>query len=85
VATDLCRFRERMVNWRRGGIVTALRLIVADHDITMGSGEVAEFDTTVPHWFGAAGYEPVELLSLLGHAGERIHVRAEPRRRTAGA
>jgi len=62
-----------------------MRLIVADHDITMGRGEVAEFDTAVPHWFGAAGDEPVEILSLLGQAGERIHVRAAPRRRTPGA
>jgi transcriptional regulator with XRE-family HTH domain len=59
-----------------------MRLIVADHDITMGRGEVAEFDTAVPHWFGAAGDQPVELLSLLGQSGERIHVRAAPRRRT---
>lgn len=58
-----------------------LRLIVADHDITMGPGEVAEFDTAVPHWFGAAGDEPVEVLSLLGEAGERMHLRAAPRRR----
>ena len=58
-----------------------LRLIVADHDITMGRGEVAEFDTAVPHWFGAAGDAPVEVLSLLGAAGERMHVRAAPRRR----
>jgi quercetin dioxygenase-like cupin family protein len=58
-----------------------MRLVVADHDITMGPGEVAEFDTAVPHWFGAAGDEPVELLSLLGASGERIHVRAAPRRR----
>jgi transcriptional regulator with XRE-family HTH domain len=62
-----------------------MRLIVADHDITMGPGEVAEFDTAGPHGFGAAGDEPVELLSLLGQAGERIHVRAAPRRRTPGA
>lgn len=61
-----------------------MRLIVADHDITMGQGEVAEFDTAVPHWFGAAGNEPVEVLSLLGQAGERIHVRAAPRRRVPG-
>src|SRR5687767_4386108 len=52
-----------------------MRLIVADHDITMGRGEVAEFDTAAPHWFGAAGARPVELLSLLGQAGERIHIR----------
>lgn len=56
-----------------------MRLIVAEHDITMGSGEVAEFDTRLPHWFGAAGDQPVEILSLLGRHGERIHVRAAPR------
>ena len=51
--------------------------------LAVGPGEVAEFDTAVPHWFGAAGDEPVEILSLLGAAGERIHVRAAPRRRSA--
>jgi transcriptional regulator with XRE-family HTH domain len=56
-----------------------VRLILADHDITMGPGEVAEFDTRLPHWFGPAGDEPVEILSLLGRQGERIHVRAAPR------
>ncbi|MCU1372347.1 MAG: family transcriptional regulator [Ilumatobacteraceae bacterium] len=61
-----------------------MRLIVADHDISMSRGEVAEFDTAVPHWFGAAGGQPVELLSLLGQSGERIHVRAAPHRRTPG-
>ena len=59
-----------------------LRLIVAEHDVTMGQGEVAEFDTAVPHWFGPAAAEPVELLSLLGRSGERMHLRAAPRRRT---
>lgn len=58
-----------------------LRLIIADHDITMGPGEVAEFDTQVPHWFGPAGDRPVEILSILGREGERIHVRAAPRRK----
>jgi quercetin dioxygenase-like cupin family protein len=57
-----------------------LRLIIADHDVTMGPGEVAEFDTQVPHWFGAAGSEPVEILSILSRQGERIHVRAVTRR-----
>ena len=56
-----------------------VRLILADHDITLGPGEVAEFDTRVPHWFGPAGEQPVEILSLLGRQGERIHVRAAPR------
>ena len=59
-----------------------VRLILADDDITLGPGEAAEFDTRVPHWFGPAGDEPVEVLSLLGHQGERIHLRAAPRRRT---
>lgn len=58
-----------------------VRLILGDHDITMGPGEVAEFDTHLPHWFGAAGDQPVEVLSLLGRQGERIHVRAAPRKR----
>jgi DNA-binding XRE family transcriptional regulator/quercetin dioxygenase-like cupin family protein len=58
-----------------------LRLILGDHDITMKADEVAEFDTQVPHWFGAAGERPVEVLSLLSRQGERIHVRAAPRRR----
>ena len=59
-----------------------LRLLLADHDLTMGPGEVAEFDTQVPHWFGTANDRPVEILSILGREGERIHVRASPRRRT---
>jgi transcriptional regulator with XRE-family HTH domain len=60
-----------------------LRLVLGDHDITMKPGEVAEFETSVPHWFGAAGDQPVELLSILGRQGERIHVRAESRRKRA--
>lgn len=60
-----------------------LRLLIADHDITMGPGEVAEFDTRVPHWFGTANSRPVEILSILGREGERIHVRAAPKRKSA--
>jgi transcriptional regulator with XRE-family HTH domain len=58
-----------------------LRLILGGHDLTMKPGEVAEFDTAVPHWFGAAGDRPVEILSLLSREGERAHVRASPPRR----
>jgi transcriptional regulator with XRE-family HTH domain len=57
-----------------------VRLILAGHDLTLGPGEVAEFDTRLPHWFGPADDQPVEILSLLGRQGERIHVRAAPRR-----
>jgi transcriptional regulator with XRE-family HTH domain len=56
-----------------------LRLVLDDHDITLGPGEIAEFDTRTPHWFGAAGDEPVEILSLLGGHGAHMHVRAAPR------
>jgi len=42
----------------------------------------AEFDTRLPHWFGPAGDQPVEILSLFGGQGERIHVRAAPRRKS---
>lgn len=54
------------------------RLILADHDITMAAGEAAEFDTRLPHWFGSADDQPVEILSLFGKQGERMHVRAKP-------
>ena len=59
-----------------------VRLIIGEHDITMGPGEVAEFDTRLPHWFGPAGDEPVEILSIHGSQGQRMHVRAAPRRKT---
>ena len=58
-----------------------LRLVLGDHDITMGPGEVAEFDTRMPHWFGPADEVPVEILSVHGTQGRRMHVRAAPRRR----
>lgn len=55
-----------------------MRLILGEHDVTMHPGEVAEFDTRVPHWFGATGDEAVEILSVHGSHGERMHVRAAP-------
>ena len=56
-----------------------VRLILAEHDVTLKAGEAAEFDTRVPHWFGSAGAGPAELISLFGSQGERIHVRARSR------
>ncbi len=56
-----------------------LRLILADHDLILGPGEAAEFDTRLPHWFGSTGNGPAEILSLFGRQGERMHVRAKPR------
>ncbi|MFE7574109.1 helix-turn-helix domain-containing protein, partial [Streptomyces sp. NPDC057521] len=55
-----------------------LRLVLGDHDLVLTAGEAAEFDTHTPHWWGAAGPDPVEFLSLFGPQGERMHVRAKP-------
>jgi transcriptional regulator with XRE-family HTH domain len=59
-----------------------LRLLLGELDIIMRPGEVAEFDTRTPHWFGSADQHPVELLVLFGPQGERLHVRARPRTTT---
>jgi len=56
-----------------------MRLVLGDHDLVLGPGEVAEFDTQVPHWFGSTGDQAAEVLSLFGRQGERMHVRAKPR------
>ncbi|MEU8758725.1 XRE family transcriptional regulator [Streptomyces sp. NPDC048659] len=58
----------------------SLRLVLGEHDVVLGAGEAAEFDTRVPHWFGPAGDRPVEFLSLYGPQGERMHVRARPKK-----
>ncbi|MGB3769722.1 MAG: helix-turn-helix domain-containing protein [Rhodococcus sp. (in: high G+C Gram-positive bacteria)] len=53
-----------------------LRLILGDRDLVLGAGEVAEFDTHLPHWFGSADRRPVEYLGIYGPQGERMHVTA---------
>ena len=57
-----------------------MRLVLGDRDLELGPGEVVEFDTQVPHWFGSTGTEPAEVLSLFGRQGERMHVRATTHR-----
>jgi transcriptional regulator with XRE-family HTH domain len=57
----------------------SLRLVLAQHDLVLGPGEAAEFDTRTPHWFGAADEDAVEFLSLFGKHGERAHLRARPK------
>ena len=52
-----------------------LRLVLGDKDWVLGTGEVAEFDTTVPHWFGSTGDEPAEILSIFARPGEQMNVR----------
>jgi len=56
-----------------------LRLVLGERDLILEPGEVAEFDTRTPHWFGATSSGPVEFLSLVGKQGERAHVRAVTR------
>jgi transcriptional regulator with XRE-family HTH domain len=56
-----------------------MRMLLGDHDVELNAGEVVEFDTHVPHWFGNPGPEPAEVLTLYGPQGERAHVRARPR------
>ncbi|MEW9529483.1 helix-turn-helix domain-containing protein [Microbispora sp. NPDC049125] len=51
-----------------------MRLVLGDLDRVLGPGEVATFDTTVPHWFGGTGAEPAEILSIFGRPGERMSV-----------
>jgi transcriptional regulator with XRE-family HTH domain len=58
-----------------------LRVMLADSDLVLTPGEAAEFDTRTPHWFGAAGREPVEVLTLFGKQGERVHLRPALRRK----
>ncbi len=55
-----------------------LRLVLGEHDLMLPAGEVVEFDTRTPHWFGIPGPGPVEFLSLFGREGQRMHVRARP-------
>ncbi|SDF38376.1 Cupin domain-containing protein [Lentzea fradiae] len=56
-----------------------LRLVLGGEDVVLNPGETAEFDTRTPHWFGPADDHPVEVLSILGHQGERAKVRAAAR------
>jgi len=61
-----------------------LRLVLGDKDFELRPGEAAEFDTHTPHWFASADGRPVELISLFGQQGERMHVRARPKPASPG-
>jgi transcriptional regulator with XRE-family HTH domain len=52
-----------------------VRFVLDDQDVVLGPGDVAAFDTTVPHWFGSTGDEPAEIISIFGRPGERMTVR----------
>ena len=49
-----------------------VRVVLGEHDWVLEPGEVAEFDTNVPHWFGSTGEAPAEMLSIFGRPGERM-------------
>ncbi|MGV1010387.1 MAG: helix-turn-helix domain-containing protein [Dermatophilaceae bacterium] len=52
--------------------------ILVKQDRVLAPGDVAEFDTRVPNWFGSTGDHPAEILSIFGRPGERMTVRASP-------
>lgn len=55
-----------------------LRLILGEREITLRPGEVAEFDTAEPHWFGPADTDAVEILHLFGPQGAHAVIRTGP-------
>ncbi|MDQ0604356.1 transcriptional regulator with XRE-family HTH domain [Streptomyces canus] len=55
-----------------------LRLILGEREFTVRPGEVAEFDTSEPHWFGPAEADAVEILHLFGPHGDQAVVRTGP-------
>ena len=58
-----------------------VRLVLGSGDWTLEAGDVAEFETQVPHWFGSTGAGPAEILSIFGRPGERMTVRTPPAQR----
>jgi len=58
-----------------------MRFVLGDQDMILGPGEVAAFDTKVPHWFGSTGAAPAEIISIFGRPGEHMTVRTTPQYR----
>lgn len=56
-----------------------LRVVLGDLDFELAPGEIAEFSTKVPHWFGNVGDVDAECIMLSGRNGERPRVRARPK------
>ncbi|MFJ6983823.1 MULTISPECIES: helix-turn-helix domain-containing protein [unclassified Streptomyces] len=57
-----------------------LRLVLGAAETVLRPGEVAEFDTREPHWFGPAHDEAVEILHLYGPRGDQPVIRTAPTR-----
>jgi transcriptional regulator with XRE-family HTH domain len=58
-----------------------VRFILGDEDLVLHAGDVAQFDTRTPHWFGSTGQNPAEILSIFERPGEHMNVRTTPRER----
>jgi transcriptional regulator with XRE-family HTH domain len=56
-----------------------LNLLLGDNELVLHTGEAAEFDTRMPHWYGNGNGRSVELLSLFGPQGERMKIKARTR------
>ena len=54
-----------------------VRLLVGEDDVTLAAGEVAEVDTRTPHWFGATGPQPAEVLAFFSAQGQRMRLRVQ--------
>ena len=55
-----------------------VRFVLGDDDLVLRAGDVASFDTLVPHWFGSTGDRPAEILSIFERPGERMNERTPP-------
>ena len=55
-----------------------VRFVLGEEDLVLHPGDVAEFDTLVPHWFGSTGENPSEILSIFDRPGERMNLRTPP-------
>jgi transcriptional regulator with XRE-family HTH domain len=55
-----------------------VRLVLGDDDLVLHPGEAAEFSTWTPHWMTAVD-DTARVLMLMGHHGERAHLRVAPR------
>src|SRR3954452_7635098 len=55
-----------------------VRFVLGDEDLILHTGDVAEFNTQVPHWFGSTGRKASEILSIFDRPGERMNFRTPP-------
>ena len=49
-----------------------VRLVLGEQDWVLAPGDVVEFGTQVPHWFGSTGHKAAEMLSIFNRSGERM-------------